>query len=197
MSTIQPNGSPSTPTSTKNNGGAVIAGSVSRNMKSIGFVQPDVGVFGSAVVEGVNAVNPQPLGVFNYNNNRPVAMKTTSNLAAINNNFLLSGANDPDSIKSINYMVIDKPTGLGDPEVAYIDGTKTTRTASAIRENKLNIYTGKFDSGYPGTSDDYFLGVDNASGDKAAKVTRLVPGSLVYKLSKKPPVSQNYAEKTG
>lgn len=196
MATTQTNGSAVTSTSTKNNGGAVIANSNSQNIESRPFTQPSVGVFGSKTVNGVNTTKALELGAFNYSTSRPVAMKLTDNIAAIQNDFLLSSANDPSSLKSINHLLIETPTGnpLSGP---FTDGTRSTLNLTAYRSNKLNIFTGKYETGYPAVSEDYFLGVDNASGDKAAKVTRLVPGSLVYKIAKTTPVEQNYPEKTG
>jgi hypothetical protein len=197
MSTVQTNGSAVTSTSTKNNGGAVIANSATAtNIESRPFVLPSVGVFASQVVNGVNTTKAISIGVFAYSTNRPVAMKLTENLAAINNDFLVFGANDPASIKSINYLLVDNASGNPE-EGPFVDGTRSTLNLTAYRQNKLNILTGKYEAGYPVVSKDYFLGSNNTSGDRAAKVTRLVPGSLVYKISKKVPVQKDYSEKTG
>lgn len=196
MAEIRPNGQPVTAISTKNNGGAVIANSQSTNITSRPFVLPSVGVFGSTTVEGNNTSKALELGIFAYSTSRPLAMKITDNLGGLPNDFLLSGANDPNSLKSINYLKVD--TAMGNPvDGPFTDGTRSTLNLTAYRQNKLNIYTGKYEAGFPVVSKDYFLGVDGVSGDKAAKVTRLNPGSLTFKLGKKIPVNKNYPEKTG
>jgi hypothetical protein len=56
---------------------------------------------------------------------------------------------------------------------------------TAIRSQKFDIYTGKFDTGYPVVS------VDNFGNDEAALVSRSNPGTLAFIVGKRP-VSQSY-----
>lgn len=191
MATQQVNGSPVTNSSTKNYGGVVKTnGLASSPVSTENVVLIGSGlVFGSVVIDGSSADKALSAGVFAYNNSRPVSMKVTQELSGVSNNFLVSGANNVKNIRSIQYQQVNDGGTL-------VDGVRTTKTTKAIREGKWDIYTGKFNAGYPEVSVDTFEGVDGLSGDEAAKVTRAEPGTLVYKLSKGAPVSQDYEKKT-
>jgi hypothetical protein len=190
MATQQINGSPVTNTSTKNYGGVVKTnGTSSAPVSTENVVLEGVDVFGSVVVDGLESDKALSAGTFAFNNRSPVAMKVSQELSGVANDFLLSGANNVGDIRSIQYQQVKDGSTL-------IDGVRTTQTTKAIREGKWDIYTGKFDAGYPQVSVDTFEGIDGASGDEAAKVDRLNPGVLVYKLSKGVPVSENYDKKT-
>lgn len=190
MATQQINGSPVTSTSTKNYGGVVKTnGSTSAPVSSESVVLAGEGVFGSVVVDGLNTDKALSAGTFAFNNRQPVAIKVTQELSGVANDFLLSGANNVKDIRSIQYQQVQGDGGL-------VDGVRTVKTTKAIREGKWDLYTGKFDSGYPQVAIDEFVGVDGVSGDEAAKVNRLDPGVLVYKLSKGVPVTDNYDKKT-
>lgn len=190
MATQQINGSAVTRTSTKNYGGVVKMNGVSAAPVSTSeVVSEQEGVLGSVVVDGLNADKALGAGTFAYNNGKPIAMKVTQELSGVPNDFLVSGANNVGDIRSIQYQQVDTGSGLE-------DGVRTVKTTKAFREGKWDIYSGKFDAGYPQTSVDTFEGADNASGDKAAKVNRANPGVLVYKLTKGIPVTENYDKKT-
>lgn len=190
MATQQMNGSPVTSTSTKNYGGIVKTNGESSAPVSVeNVVLESVNVFGSVVVDGAQSDKALSSGTFAFNNQKPVAMKISQELSGVPNNFLLSGANNVKDIRSIQYQQVKDGSVL-------IDGVRTTQTTKAIREGRWDIYTAKFDVGYPQVSVDTFEGIDGVSGDEAAKVNRLNPGSLVYKLSKGTPVSENYDKKT-
>lgn len=190
MATQQINGSPVTSTSTKNYGGIVKTNGESSAPVSVkNVVLENVNVFGSVVVEGVESGKALSSGTFAFNNQKPIAMKISQELSGVPNNFLLSGANNVKDIRSIQYQQVKDGSVL-------IDGVRTTQTTRAIREGRWDIYTAKFDAGYPQVSVDTFEGIDGVSGDEAAKVNRLNPGTIVYKLSKGIPVSENYHKKT-
>lgn len=190
MATQQINGSPVTSTSTKNYGGVVKTnGDGSAPVSTEKVVLADEGVFASVVIDGSENDKALSSGTFAYNNSSPIAIKVTQELSGVPNNFLISGANDVENIKSIQYQLIDDSGNL-------IDGVRTTQITKAIRNGKWDIYSGKFDAGYPQLSVDTFEGIDGTSGDEAAKVTRMDPGTLVYKTSKGVPVSEDYKKKT-
>jgi len=190
MATQQINGLAVTRTSTKNYGGVVKTnGTGSAPVSTENVVLNRESVFGSVVVDGLDADKALAAGTFAYNSNKPVAVKVSQELSGVANDFLLSGANDVNNIKAIQYQQVDDSGTL-------TDGVRTRKTTKAIREGKWDIYTGKFDVGYPQVAVDTFEGVDGVSGDEAAKVTRAEPGTLVYKLSKGTPVSQDYDKKT-
>lgn len=190
MATQQINGSPVTNKSTKNYGGVVKTnGQGSAPISTENVVLAKEGVFASVVVDGVNTDKALDSGTFAFNNKKPVAMKITQELSGVVNDFLTSGASDVVNIRSIQYQRVDDGGNL-------VDGVRTTKTGSAIRQGKFDMFSGKFDAGYPQVSVDAFEGADNSSGDKAAKVNRENPGELVYKLSSGVPVSEDYPKKT-
>lgn len=190
MATQQINGSPVTSKSTKNYGGVVKTnGASSAPVSTENVVLDNVNVFGSVVVDGSEADKALLSGTFAFNNSHPIAMKVSQELSGVPNDFLLSGANNVKDIKSIQYQQVKDGSTL-------TDGVRTRKTTKAIREGKWDIYTGKFDAGYPEVAVDAFDGIDGVSGDEAAKVNRLSPGTLVYKLSKGIPVSEAYDKKT-
>jgi hypothetical protein len=175
MATQQANGSPSTINSTNNNGGSVVnAGDKSTVLSgnvTLGYY--DTGVFGSTVAQGSYADVALVGGVFSYNNQNPVAKRTTDELSTIPNDFLISGALKPDLIRSINKLEV----------------LRTRRLTTAIRDGEWNEYTGSFDTAP-------VVAVDVLPEDKAANPTRGVPGSLVYKSSSANPVVDTYKPKT-
>ncbi|NDB60333.1 hypothetical protein EB001_18040 [bacterium] len=193
MATQQINGDPVTKVSTKNNAGTVTSfGTASGTFTSTSPATEAVNAFGSTVVDGSYVDPANAAGTFAFNNSRPVAMKLTDSLATVSNDFLLSGANDMANFRCINNQLVhDADLDITD------DGVRTNRQTKAIREGKFDIYTGKFESGYPVVGIDLFLGADNNSGDKAGKVSRKNPGSLTFKSTEAKPTVQNYDKKTG
>lgn len=193
MATQQINGDPVTTVSTKNNSGTISSfGANSGTFFLNSPVSDSVDAFGSTIVDGSYVDPANAAGTFAYNNDRPIAIKLTNSLAEVANDFLLSGANDMASFKGINNQLVN------DQDLAVIDdGVRTSRQTKAIREGKFDIYSGKFEAGYPVTEVDFFLGADNSSGDKAGKPSRAVPGSLAFKSGVSQPTVQNYEKKTG
>lgn len=134
---------------------------------------------GSVVVDGENTDPALVGGVFAYNNATPVAKRLTTALAAVSNDFLLSGAAKPDLIVSVH----------------KIESITTRRVATAIRAGYWNIYTGQF-SVSPTNAVDNFTGSDSTSNDYAARPSRKTPGSLTYKLGNPEAVTVGYKPKT-
>lgn len=131
-------------------------------------------VIGSVVVDNNSANKAVNAGVFANNTQRPIARKVTTVLGGVSNTVLRSGAARPELVKSINKL----------------ETLRTRRFTTAIRENKYNRVTGRFDVGYP------VVGVDNLATDNAANPTRSNPGQMVYKIGGQVPVTSNYKPKT-
>jgi hypothetical protein len=190
MATQQTNGNAVTNSSTKNNHGTISSYGSSSGTFTMNRPSTDKSNVGSTVIDGPNTDKANNAGVFAFHNTKPVAIKLTNSLATVSNDFLISGANDTNNFKAINYQLVDNSGVL-------TDGVRTNQNTSAIRQGKFDIYSGKFDPGYPVVSEDAFLGSDGTSGDKAAKVSRQDQGSLVFIYGSPTPVSQDYDEKTG
>jgi len=189
MATVQTNGtSPVTSSSTDNNGGTIKAnGRSSGTFSASDVTQTKTGIFGSTVIDNDDADKALSTGTFAFNNNKLVGKKVTSSLSGVNNTVLLSGAGNPGGIRSIH----------------KIESIKTRKLTTAIRENKLNQFTGEFDVGFPEVVDDVFykidsngIVIDNEPIDDAANPTREVPGELVYRTGAKQPVTDEYKSKT-
>jgi len=178
MATVQTDGiSAVTPKSTSNDGGAMKAnGTVSSGVvSSVATPRENLGVFGSAVLDNDDADKALFTGVFAYDNQRPIAKKVTTSLSTVDNNYLKSTGGNPVGINSIH----------------KIESVNTRKLTTAIRENKWNEYSGKFDLGFPEVV------VDNFGNDKAANPTRQAPGELVYRDGSANPVIDSYKPKTG
>lgn len=185
MSTIQVDGlSAVTSSSTNNNSGVAInigSGSTILNSRSLG--SNSLGVFGSTVVQNavIDYANPAISGgVFAYNNQKPVAKRTTTSLATVSNTVLRSGALQPGLIRGIHKL----------------ETLRTRRLTTAIRAGKWNIYKGKFLNNQNGTADNPVVAVDSLANDTAATPSRNVPGRLVYRTGAKLPVRDVYKAKT-
>jgi hypothetical protein len=196
MASIQQNGSAVTGnyfsgTSTKNKGGsAVRIGSSSTVLSNQSSTTPNVGVFGSVVVDDSVTTNDYAAkavsgGSFAYNTRTPVAMKSSVKVGDVNNTVLSGAANVPSLTKGINKL----------------ETLRTYRFGTAIRAGHWNIYTGKFTVA-PTVAVDPFW--DNAAGttsststDTAAGASRTAPGKLSYRTGAKIPVRANYSTKTG
>lgn len=174
------------------NGGSVAKASSTDKLDGVDVNRYDSGVFGSTVVDNEDTAGATA-GTFAYNNQSPIAKRVTKKINTANNSVLLSGASQPSLTQSVRYSKIEHPINIGE----YLDGVKTLKTTTAIRGGVFNLYTGKFSTGYPESSNDYFLGIDTISGDKAAKPTRDVPGRLTYKGGAPNVVTTNYKKKTG
>jgi hypothetical protein len=176
MATTQTDGtSPVTSNSTDNNGGTIKAnGSVGGTFQSSQITQPKSGVFGSTVIDNDAADKALDSGTFAYDNERPIAKKTTVSLAEKANDFLLSGAAVPGLRNSIH----------------KINSVRTRKLTTAIRNNKWNEYSGEFDAGFPEVSEDVF------ATDNAANPTKEKPGEFVYRDGSPQPITDDYKEKT-
>lgn len=176
MATVQTDGTSAvTSTSTDNNGGTIKAnGSVGGTFEASATTQMKTGVFASTVVDNDNADKALSGGTFAYNNERPIAKKTTDILAGVAEDFLVSGAAVPSLRRSIH----------------KIESVRTRKLTTAIRENRYSEFTGEFDAGYPEVS------VDSFGADNAANPTRTVPGELVYRDGSPLPVQDDYKAKT-
>jgi hypothetical protein len=165
------------------NGGSVAKASNTDLLDSVDVSRYNAGVFGSTVLDNNDADKALSAGTFAYNNQRPVAKKTTTTISGTANDFLVSCAAQPTLVQSIHYQKVQT--------MGYSQGVRTRRLTSAIREGKWNQYTGQFDSGYPVVDADIF------ENDNAALPTRDVPGVLTYKTGAPTSVTSNYSEKTG
>jgi hypothetical protein len=177
MATVQTDGvSVVTPQSTSNDGGTIKANGLvtSGVVSSISTPRSDLGVFGSTVLDNDSADPALSAGVFAYNNQRPVAKKITTSLSTVSNDYLRSTAGNPGGINSIH----------------KIESVTTRKLTTAIRTNKWNEYSGKFDVGFPQVSTDSF------GTDDAANPTKSVPGELVYRDGSPTPVTDTYKPKT-
>jgi hypothetical protein len=177
MATKQTDGvSDVTTQSTSNNSGVMKAnGTVASGVvSSVGTPRADLGVFGSTVINNDSADPALSSGVFGYNNERPIAKKITTTLSTVDNDYLRSTAGNPGGINSIHKT----------------ESATTRKLTTAIRENKWNEYSGKFDLGFPEVV------VDSFGNDKAANPTRQSPGQLVYRDGSANPVTDAYKSKT-
>ena len=161
-----------------NNRGTVTRGGslASGKLTNVGVSRYNTDVFASTVLDNAVADKALSAGTFAYNDKDGVAMRTTTELAGVSNTTLRSGANTPGLIRSIHKHEV----------------FRTTKTATGIRTNKYNRYTGAWDGGYPQVV------TDTPGTDTAATPTRNAPGQLTYKLGQPVPVSNNdYKAKTG
>ena len=174
MATQQVNGSAVTATSTNNKGGAVVNGGTTTILDSVDLGYSNVGVFGTAVVNGDDTDKALSAGTFSYNNDSPIAKRVTTTLSGVTNTVLRSGASQPGLIRSIHKLEV----------------VRTRRLTTAIRAGYWNIYSGSFTT--PPT-----VAVDSFPSDDAANPSRTVPGELTYKTGAPTPVNDNYKAKTG
>lgn len=172
--TIQPNRPGS---GANNNHGTVTkAGTLSVQLTNVGVSRYNTTVFASTVLDNAWADKAVSGGTFAYGDRDGVGMRYTASIGGVSNNALRSGANTPGLIRSIHKL----------------ETLRTVKTASGIRSNKYNRYTGAWDAGYPQTS------TDSPGTDNAANPTRSAPGQLTYKLGQPVPVTNNdYKSKNG
>jgi hypothetical protein len=159
---------------TRNNGGVAVNTGSSSILSSVKLGLLDAPV-SSVVINGTDTDPALSGGVFAYNNQKPIAKRLTTTLATTSNSVLLSGALVPSQIRSVN----------------KIQSVITNKFTTAIRAGYFNIYNGKFVNTNTGGA----YTVPSAT-DTFANPTRDVPGSLVYTIGSKEPVSANYSKKT-
>ena len=158
MAISQTNGSAITRTSTKNNGGLFLKG-ISNNNAPISTSKTVGSVFNPTyVVSGINNSAAISGGIF-ANDSKGIILRATSGLAGINNQFLINAAstNIPVPTLPITTTLSNFPSiKKNDRDYIYDKSTRTQKVATAIRQSKWNIYTGKFETSFPETSKDYW-----------------------------------------
>lgn len=170
---------PNRTSSGSDNDGGVIAGVkggtiASGKFSKVGVTRTNQTVFASTPYDGDNAGKAISAGTFAHDHPRGIIVRSTTEIAGQTNNTLRSGASVPGLTRSIN----------------SIESASTVKTASGIRSNKYNRYTGRWDNGYPQTSTDSF------GNDDEVRVTRAAPGEFAYTLGKSA-VQANYPPKNG
>lgn len=187
MATMQVNGSAVTTSSTRNNGGAALRVKNTDLVDGLSLGGTDNGFVGSRVLVKEDVAKAVSAGLVAYNTNTPVARRSSVTLTGLSNTVLQSGASQPTQRRSVHRL----------------ESVVTLLTLTAIRAGKFNMYTGKFDAGYPEVVDD--TGVSgtgkllvDASGDyrdTATVFSNAVPGRLTYRTGAKVPVNDTYAAK--
>lgn len=196
MATIQQGGSATTGNyfyggSTKNSGGAAVKIGSSTKLDSVVSKRTANDAFGTVVVDGNTTDKILSGGTFAYNSKKFIAMRLTNSINGSTNTVLRSGADVPSQIRGINKL----------------ESVITARQVTAYLAGKFNVFTGKYDSGYPDVVDDTGDDATNFNGllidadgnykDSAATPTRAVPGTLTYKLANPVPSTVNYKPKNG
>jgi hypothetical protein len=166
MATLQTDGLTSvTATSTKNNSGTLLANTNDTKLfNTLDTTTDKVGAFGSTVIDGTDTNKIDNSKEIPFNNESILAKKLNLDLA-----------NEPGLTRSIHKLEV----------------LRTRLATTAIRNNKFDIYTGKFDAGYP------LVIVDSLNSDTAANPTRDNPGLLNYHSSGPGIISDSYEKKTG
>lgn len=162
----------------KNNGGTIRAnGTVSSGVvSSVKTPRPVVTTFASTPIEDSVTIKDYAGkavsgGTFAHDHVKPISHLITTEIAGVNTDVIKSPGNNGDVIRSINKL----------------ETLRSRRFTTAIRANKYNRVTDKWDSGYP------TVGVDTLATDVAATPTAAVPGQLVYRTGKAVPVYGNDA----
>jgi len=163
----------------QNNGTMKANNVTSTVINSISTSRPMTDVFGSTVIRDTETVIDSVSvavsgGTFAALNDKPISSLITSELAGLSNDTIKTPGNDGDTIRSINKFETDQSALL----------------ATGFRENKLSIFTGQWESGYPSGVTVSF------SSDDAANPTASVPGALTYRTGASNPVNDTYAAKT-
>jgi hypothetical protein len=187
MATVQVNGSALTSTpygsfsqANNDNGTMKANGSSSSNvMDQVKTVVGPVDAFGSKVVENSVTVvdyagKSVSAGTFAYNNTKPISSLVTTTIAGVANSSILTPGNDGDTVRSIN----------------KVETVRSRRFTSAVRANKYNRVTNKFDAGFPVVAE------DTLASDDAATPSRSVPGELTYMRGSTTPYNDDYKAKT-
>lgn len=107
----------------------------------------------------------------------------SANIFAKNTDSLLSMRSDVTGL--LNASIYPEYT----KSIKYIENRITTKTATAIRAGKYNIYTGKFETSFPVNVTDSF------GNDNAARSSYAVPGSITFMVNGKELTTQNYPAK--
>jgi hypothetical protein len=177
MAIVQIDGSSAvTQSSTVNNGGSAAKVGTSSVLSNVSVARSNTDVFASTVLDNDSADKAISGGTFAHSHTGPIAKPVTTEIAGVSSSVLSTTAGQPGLIRSINKLEV----------------LRTTKTASGIRANKYNRYTGAWDSNYPQVS------TDSPGTDTAATPTRSSPGDLVFKLGQPLPVTdRDYSAKNG
>jgi hypothetical protein len=172
MATVQIDGSSAvTSTSTVNDGGVMKAngGNVTGALLSTNATaNPDVGVFASTVVSGVNTAGAVDGGEFAHSHQTPISFLMTTELGGLASTALRSPAD-------VNAYVRNP---------APLEVLRTRRLTTAIRAGEWNIYTGEWGTD-PTVAVDSWWSISAGSGvsdvpDTAATPSQDVPGYLHF-----------------
>lgn len=180
MAAIQQNGSATTgtywsgTTTNNNHGTAKNVGSVSSVLENRSLGSPDVGVFGSTVIDGTDTDKAISGGTIAHNHIKPITKRVTDELGGVSNSALSTTANVPSQLRSINKRESYKSSGY----------------ATAFRAGYFNLYTGTWSTNPTPVT-------ENPGTDLAATVTRSAPGKLRFKTGAPVAVSKNYPAKNG
>lgn len=169
-----------------NNGGSAIRVGSSSVLNNVTVYRDATGVFGSTVVDGADTDKAVSGGVFAHNHVKPISARITREIAGVDSDVLLTNANNPTQLRSINKRESLKSDGI----------------ATAIRAGYWNIFSGTWTvnptpvtvatTGVPTT------GQTQAGNDDAASPTREAPGQLVFRTGAKLPVrNRDYKPKNG
>jgi len=161
-----------------NNRGTVTRGGsvASGQLTNVRVSRYNTTVFASTVLDNSWADKALTAGTFAHVDHNGIIMRYNPELGGVDSTVLRSAANFPGLTRSIHKFEI----------------FRTVKTATGIRANKYNRFTGSWDSGYPQVV------TDTPGTDTAATPSRTSPGQLTYKLGQPVPVSNNdYKAKTG
>lgn len=155
-----------------NNGGSVLSPNISSDV--LKDIAPNAGstlAYTSGPKNGNDTDKATVSGTFAKNTNSLLAMRSN---ALVNAVLVFRNASIyPAYVRSIHYL----------------ESRTTSKVASAIRAGKFNIYTGKFDVGFPASASDSF------GNDNAARSSFAVPGSLTFMVNSKHITTKNYPAK--
>lgn len=148
-------------------------------MDAVTTPSPVVDAFASKVVEDTVTVKDYAGkavvgGTFAFNNTKPISSLISDELAGVSNDAILTPGNDGDVIRSINKL----------------ETLRSRRFTTAVRANKYNRVTNKFDAGFP------VVAAESLASDDAANPTQSVPGELTYMRGSPTPYNDNYKAKT-
>lgn len=174
MATVQTDGASAvTATSTVNNAGTMLAHGTSTALDSTSPAPVKVGVFGSTPVDNDDADKALSGGTFAHDHVKPITKRVTTELGGVSSDVLDTTGSNPGLVRSIHKL----------------ETLRTRRMTTAIRNNKWNEYSGKWDANFPVTA------VDTLGTDNAAEPTREVPGTLNFLYGAPTASGVNYSPK--
>jgi hypothetical protein len=170
---------PNRASSGSDNDGGVIAGVkngtiASGKFSKVGIARYNSTVFASVPYDGDDAGKSISAGSFAHDHSRGIILTVTSEIAGQSDDTLKSAGSSPVLTASVHKL----------------ESVSTVKTATGIRTNKYNRYTGAWDNSYPATSTDSF------GNDDAARSTRTAPGEFTYTLGKSA-IQADYSVKNG